>query len=318
MKGKKFFTWVVIIAICVVGYKYINSDSGFSGIKKDIISTLPDSMMKCYYIDEDGNKNLDILKVKDLKIDQEITDGNYKTVECTIELEGEYLKKNMDVTLGCVKYDSGDWQVLDFSEDSEPVVVPKCMPSESIASAYITENEGFKVLNKINEYSDLDNSEVVYFYTVGDVYDYISFVGDGVSCTAKFKYEYKDSEDIPCYRWRYTTENNTEIVWNVYGTWHIEASVSGNPPYRTADIIVNSLSEVCGTATYSYPCVNGNDYTGEYETSTGNAYLYTSGSNPLDAKCVLSGLENSSVSITCEGVDGSIGINYYKSTVTKN
>lgn len=316
MKAKHVLMGIAVIAVAFIGYKAI-SDNSAGGFEKDLMSELPDKLTNCYFVDDNGSRNLDMLKAESLNIYDEITDGNYKSVLCTIELEGTYLSKTVDVTLGCMKHDGGKWEVQDFYLNAEESVVPKCKPSESAAMSHINEDTGFKILSKISEHDDSANGEVVYFYTVGDLYDYVSFEGDGVSCSALFKGIGKDNNGFECYCWKYITENNTEIVWDVYGTWHIDGSATGNPPFRTADITVSSLNSECGQAVYSYPCVDGTEYTGEYYTEYGTAYCSVSGSNPLDAKCVLSGINNSVVVITCDGVEGYLGYDYYEYTVTK-
>ena len=316
MKLKKVLIILIVALGCVVAYNSINKKNSTSNLEKNLTLNVPEEFISCYYVDVSGQEIFNTLEIKKLIIDRQMTEGNLKFVECTVEMESDYLKKVAFLNFSLLKYDEVNWQVESCSEISDPKVIPKTQPDESYFIKYIKKYEGFKSLAKTNEYIDMENGEIVYFYEVLDSYDYIAFEGDGVSCSAIFQ-KSTTNYNIDRYCWNINTENNTEITWNVLGTWHIEGSVSGNPPYRTADITVNSLSDECGEAMYSYPCYDGYDFTGEYDTSYGVAHCSFSGSNPLDAKCVLSGLRDSMVIITCDGAEGSVGGRYYSSTLTK-
>lgn len=306
MKLKNIVIIIVAVAVLAVGYDSISNGNSSSNLENSIISTLPEEITTCYCINDDNEKVLNTLEVKEFTINRQTTEGNYKSADCTIDMEGNDIKKTVYVNLGCVKYDDGSWQVDSWRELSDPNIIPKYQPDESLFISEIKKIEGYKSLSKINEYVDLENGDVVYFYNVLDTYDYCYFSGDGVSCSANFRSFGEDNYGIDIYRWELITENNTEIVWDVLGTWHLEYSFTGQPPYRTADITLNALvEENGGTSTYSYPCHDGYEYTGEFKTFEGGASCSLSGTNPLDAKCVIRGYK-SSVTITCEGVRGYI------------
>lgn len=310
MNSKKIVTIIVIVVLCIAGYKMVNSGGGI-GLEKSLIATLPEEITSCYCRDNNGEKILNILEVEEFTIDRQTTDGNYKSADCTIEMEGENLKTTVYVNLQCVKYDDGSWQVNSWSQLSEPIAVPKFAPDETAAVERIKEDCGFQNLSKINEYIDLENREVAYYYTVQDKYEYVSFEGDGVSCCFTFdgssKFDYEKNAEMYTYSWSFgTVENRTEMVWDVLGTWHLEWSFTGNPPYRTADITLNTLAEDNGgTSVFSYPNVypGSSEYTGERTERSGTAGCTISGSCPLDAKCVIYGIK-ASVTITCQGVEG--------------
>lgn len=80
-----------MILICVIGYKVIH-DSG-TGVEKDLIATLPEDITVCYCIDNNGEKILNNPEIKNLNIYRQSTDGNFKTADCTTEMEDDDIKK---------------------------------------------------------------------------------------------------------------------------------------------------------------------------------------------------------------------------------
>lgn len=179
------------------------NDSG-TGIEKDLIATLPEAITVCYCIDNNGEKIMNNLEVKNLTIDTQATDGNYKTADCTIEMEGNDIKMTAYVTLTCMKYDDGSWQVESYSEISKPKVVPKYQPDESSFAWNIQRYEELYSLVKVNEYIDLENGEITYFYSVLDE----GFTGNGASCTAVFRDAGMDYYDKDIYYWSFSNEIN--------------------------------------------------------------------------------------------------------------
>ena len=328
MKGKSFITIAIIVVVCIIGWNVINDDSGSSsggslfssGLEKSLAETLPEDLTTCYCIDNNGEKVLNTLEVKKLIIDRQTTNDNLKTADCTIELEGNDLKMTAYVTLDCIKYDDGSWQVSSWSEISEPKLVPKYQPEESNFTWNIQRYEGFTSLNKINEHIDLENGEIVYFFSVLDTYDYMLFSGEGVSCSAVFQNTGMDYNDKEVYYWKFTNENNVQVVWDVLGTWHIDGGIDQNPPYTVADITINAInSENAGVSSYAYPESNYmGEYLGTYQTfENKGASCITSGTNPLNAKCEIYGYK-SSITITAQGVECSVGDrNYAYKNVTK-
>ncbi len=320
-------SWLIIIIIAVVfivGINKLNDEKnintgndnngwgngGFfsSGLEKELIATLPDEITTCYYEDANGFKNLNVLEIKNFTIERQTTDGNFKSADCTIEMEGSDLKKTIYVNLTCIKYDDGSWQVEGYSELSNPKLVPKCQPSEAEFISYIKQCEGFQLFSKKSENIDLENGQIVYSYSVIDKYDYMTFTGEGISCSATFvdagKYNDKD-----VYYWYFESKNNLQLVWDVLGTWHMDASslITKEPPYHSVDMVVTALDENnAGTMTYTYPCHDGYRYTGEYRTvDDGSIGCYFKGNNPLNAVCEIYGI-SSSITITANGVSGNI------------
>ena len=328
MKGKSFWTIAIIVVVCVIGWNVINDDSSSSsggsifssGLEKSLAETLPEDLTTCYCIDNNGEKVLNTLEVKNLVIDRQTTNENLKTADCTIEMEGNDLKMTAYVTLDCIKYDDGSWQVASYSQISEPKVVPKYQPEESNFTWNIQRYEGFTSLNKINEHIDLENGEIVYFFSVLDTYDYMMFSGEGVSCSAVFQNTGMDYNDKEVYYWKFTNENNMQVVWDVLGTWHIDGGIDKNPPYTVADIAINAInSQNAGVSSYAYPESNyKGEYLGTYKTfDNKGASCITSGTNPLNAKCEIYGYK-SSITITAQGVECSVGDrNYAYKNVTK-
>lgn len=216
MKFKNIVIIAIIIAIGVIGYNIINdeSDSGsgsgsgsgiFStGVEKDLAASLPDDLTVCYCIDNSGEKILNNLEVKSLKIDRQSTQDKFKSADCTIELEGNDIKMTAYVNLSCIKYDDGSWQVESTSELSKPKVVPKYRPDESSFIWNIQRYEELYSLVKANEYVDMENGEIAYFYNVLDV----GFTGNGVSCTAVFRDTGMDYYDKDVYYWGFSNEIN--------------------------------------------------------------------------------------------------------------
>ena len=262
MKGKSFWTIAIIVVVCIIGWNVINDDSSSSsggslfssGVEKSLAETLPEDLTTCYCIDNAGEKVLNTLEVKKLTIDRQTTNDNLKTADCTIELEGNDLKMTVYITLDCIKYDDGSWQVSSWSEISKPKLVPKYQPDESAFIWNIQRYEGFNSLNKTNEHIDLENGEIVYFFSVLDTYDYMMFSGEGVSCSAVFQNTGMDYNDKEVYYWNFTNENNVQVVWDVLGTWHIDGGIDQNPPYTVADITINAInSENAGVSSYAYP-----------------------------------------------------------------
>lgn len=202
MKFKNIATIAAIMLICVIGYNMIN-DSG-TGIEKDLVATLPEAITVCYCIDNNGEKIMNNLEVKNLTIDTQATDGNYKTADCTIEMEGNDIKMTAYVTLTCMKYDDGSWRVESYSEISKPKVVPKYQPDESSFAWNIQRYEELYSLVKVNEYIDLENGEITYFYSVLDE----GFTGNGASCTAVFRDAGMDYYDKDIYYWSFSNEIN--------------------------------------------------------------------------------------------------------------
>lgn len=328
MKGKSFWTIAIIVVVCIIGWNVINDDSSSSsggslfssGLEKSLAETLPEDLTTCYCIDNAGEKVLNTLEVKKLTIDRQTTNDNLKTADCTIELEGNDLKMTVYITLDCIKYDDGSWQVSSWSEISKPKLVPKYQPDESAFIWNIQRYEGFNSLNKTNEHIDLENGEIVYFFSVLDTYDYMMFSGEGVSCSAVFQNTGMDYNDKEVYYWNFTNENNVQVVWDVLGTWHIDGGVDQNPPYTVADITINAInSENAGVSSYAYPESNyKGEYLGTYQTfDNKGASCITSGTNPLNAKCEIYGYK-SSITITAQGVECSVGDrNYAYKNVTK-
>lgn len=328
MKGKIFITIAIIVVVCIIGWNVINDDSSSSsggslfssGLEKSLAETLPEDLTTCYCIDNNGEKVLNTLEVKKLTIDRQTTNDNLKTADCTIEMEGDDLKMTAYVTLDCIKYDDGSWQVSSWSEISDPKLVPKYQPEESNFTWNIQRYEGFTSLNKINEHIDLENGEIVYFFSVLDTYDYMLFSGEGVSCSAVFQNTGMDYNDKEVYYWKFTNENNVQVVWDVLGAWHIDGGIDQNPPYTVADITINAInSENAGVSSYAYPESNyKGEYLGTYKTfDNKGASCITSGTNPLDAKCEIYGYK-SSITITAQGVECSVGDrNYAYKNVTK-
>ena len=64
MKGKSFWTIVIIVVICIFGWNIINDDSSSSsggstfssGLEKSLAETLPEDLTTCYCIDNNGEK----------------------------------------------------------------------------------------------------------------------------------------------------------------------------------------------------------------------------------------------------------------------
>jgi len=205
MKFKKIGIIVAVVAVCIIGFNMINDGNGIgANIEKDLIATLPEDLTVCYCIDDNGEKILNNLEVKKLAIDRQSTDGNFKTADCTIELEGNDIKMTAYVNLGCIQYDDGSWQVESCSELSKPKVVPKYQPDESSFIWNIQRYEELYSLSKVNEYIDLENGEITYFYSVLDA----GFTGNGVSCTAVFKDAGMDYYDKDIYHWSFSNEVN--------------------------------------------------------------------------------------------------------------
>ena len=320
MKGKSFITIAIIVVVCIIGWNVINDDSSSSsggifssGLEKSLAETLPEDLTTCYCIDNSGEKVLNTLEVKKLTIDRQTTNDNLKTADCTIELEGNDLKMTAYVTLDCIKYDDGSWQVSSWSELAEPKLAPKYQPDESDFIWNIQMYEGFNSLSKTNEHIDLENGEIVYFFSVLDTYDYLMFSGEGVSCSAVFQNTGMEYYDKEVYYWNFTNTNNVEPVWTVLGTWHMEAEDGSDMP-RLAEITVNTLnSENAGSSTYSYQTVKWvggaltrhPEYTGQYETLSGGATCTVSGNNPQDAKCVITGY-NSELVISASEITGTV------------
>lgn len=201
MKNK--FIVLAVIIVCVIGWKIINDDDGSgSGIEKDLIATLPEDITVCYCINDNGEKVLNNLEVKKLTIDRQSTDGNYKSADCTIDLEGNDIKMTVYVNLSCIKYDNGSWRVESCSERSEPTVVPKYQPAESSFIWNIQRYEELYSLIKTNEYIDLDHGDIVYYYSVLDA----GFTGNGVACKAVFKDAGMDYYEKDIYYWSYSNE----------------------------------------------------------------------------------------------------------------
>ena len=211
MKGKSFITIAIIVVVCIIGWNVINDDSSSSsggifssGLEKSLAETLPEDLTTCYCIDNAGEKVLNTLEVKKLTIDRQTTNDNLKTADCTIELEGNDLKMTAYVTLDCIKYDDGSWQVASYSEISEPKLVPKYQPDESAFIWNIQRYEGFNSLSKTNEHIDLENGEIVYFFSVLDE----GFTGNGVSCSAIFADAGMDYYEKDIYYWKFVNEIN--------------------------------------------------------------------------------------------------------------
>lgn len=205
MKSKNLVTIAIVIIICIIGYNAI-SDGGVSGnsIEKDLIATLPEEITVCYCIDNNGEKVLNNLEVKNFTIDRQSTDGNFKSADCTIDLEGNDIKMTVYVNLSCIQYDDGSWQVGSCSELSEPKIVPKYQPDESNFIWNIQRYEELHSLSKVNEYIDMENGEITYFYSVLDA----DFEGNGVSCTAVFQEAGMDYYDKDIYYWHFSNEVN--------------------------------------------------------------------------------------------------------------
>ena len=208
MKNKKLIFCIIICVICIMGYKMIQSDNGSnllgSSVEKDLIATLPEDITVCYCIHNDNDHVLNNLEVTNFTIDRESTDGNFKSADCTIELEGNDIKMTAYVNLSCIKYDDGSWQVESCSEISKPTVTPKYQPDESRFIWNIQRYEELYSLTKVNEYIDLDHGEITYFYSVLDA----GFSGNGVSCTAIFKDTGTDYYDKDVYYWKFSNEVN--------------------------------------------------------------------------------------------------------------
>lgn len=205
MKLNNIVIIAVVIVVCIIGYNTIHAGgTGGSGVEKDLIATLPEDITVCYCIDNNGEKILNNLEVKNLTIDRQSTDGNFKTADCTIEMEGNDIKMTAYVTLTCIKYDDGSWQVESYSEILKPKVVPKYQPDESSFIWNIQRYEELYSLTKVNEYIDLENGEITYFYSVLDA----GFSGNGVSCTAVFKDAGMDYYDKDIYHWSFSNEVN--------------------------------------------------------------------------------------------------------------
>lgn len=309
MNSKKIVTIIVIVVLCIAGYKMINSGGGI-GLEKSLIATLPEEITSCYCVDNNGEYILNMLEVKKLTIDRQTTDGNYKSADCTIEMEGEDIKKTAYVNLSCIKYDDGSWQVNGWTRLSEPTVVPKYKPAEAIAIAAIEDELGFKNISKVNEEVDLDAGYVIYFYSVADVYEYVKFEGGGVCCSFSYyegtRYNEHDNE-LYSYYWASATENNTEMVWDVLGTWQLEFSYLGEAPYCTIDIeLVDDTQETSGVSYLSIPQYEGRNFTGQYDTYKGTASCTFSGDSPKDAKCIITGAVNPYkpyIEITANGIE---------------
>lgn len=205
MKFKNIIIILAVIAVCIVGWNVINDDNGSSyGIEKELIATLPEDITVCYCIDNSGEKILNNLEVKKLTIDRQSTDGNFKSADCTIELEGNDIKMTSYVNLSCIKYDDGSWQVESYSELSKPTIIPKYQPNESSFIWNIQRYEELYSLTKVNEYIDLENGEITYFYSVLDE----GFTGNGVSCSAVFKDAGMDYYEKDIYYWSFSNEVN--------------------------------------------------------------------------------------------------------------
>lgn len=333
--GKKKIVVIIIAAvICIIGVNIINkSDSGIgggfsSGLEKSLISTLPEEITTCYYRDTDGNDNLNVLEIKNFTIDRQTTDGNFKSADCTIEMEGTDLKKTVYVNLSCIKYDDGSWQVEGYQELSEPIVIPKRQPSEWEFISYIEKETGFKQLIKEDESIDLQNRKIMYTYNALDGNEYITFTGDGVSCIAELEcYDYYGSDyDTVYYKWDFYVENKMKIIWNVLGNWHLEApysSKSGSPNY-ILDMTVEKLewNSKSGNCKYYCPTFSGDVFTGKYDVK----YYYgtsvkANGNSPLGAECRIS-TGYGEITINIDGVTGWILDSSYlqnnATNITKN
>ena len=205
MKFKNKIAILAVIAFCVIGWAVINEDSGSgSRLEKDLIASLPEDITACYCIDNNGEKILNRLTVKQLTIDRQSTDGNFKSADCTIELEGKDIKMTAYVNLSCIKYDDGSWQMEACSELSKPRVIPKYQPDESSFIWNIQRYEELYSLIKVNEYIDLENGEITYFYSVFDE----GFTENGVSCRAVFKNAGMVYYEKDIYYWSFSNEVN--------------------------------------------------------------------------------------------------------------
>ncbi len=314
MNSKKIVTIIVIVVLCIAGYKMINSGGGI-GLEKSLIATLPEELTNCNWSDDEEIIIYGDFEIKNLTVDRQTTDGNYKSADCSIEMENEKMKRTIYVNLSCVKYDDGSWQVQDWSELSEPIAVPKVGPAdvETQSVAHITNELGFENFSKTNEYIDIENGEVIYCYSVNETYDYFSFTGV-VACSYVFQQIKQFNGDEYIYYWDCSLENNTEMTANVLGEWNL-VDYDGTTISTRADFFINTISEEdAGIFRYSWQTMKkvGGDlsskyeYTGQFGSYDSTATCVVSGNDPLDAKCVIDS-DRATIEINVKGATGKIG-----------
>lgn len=253
LKSKKFLIVLAVILVIITGYRLFGGSE--SKLEKQLIATLPREITNYYWCPEgydlfkvNESDVEETLEVKEFTIDRQTTDGNFKTADCTIVMENERLVKTVCVNLTCIRYDDGSWQVEGWSYLQEPKTIPKEVPDngEVIAIKHITEEFGFINLEKVRETVDLENGEIVYCYQVNDQYKYVDFTGE-VKCTVKF-YGSDGLGDGGIYNYSWecssdSTENNTNVIWKIFGNWRVEDYNNNSILTEYADVKINQISE---------------------------------------------------------------------------
>ncbi len=297
---KKFIIGVVIFVAALAACIAISNDDGISissGLEKDLIASLPEGITSCYV---DGILN--VMEVTNFKIDRQSTEGNFKSADCTIELDGDDLKKIVYANLSCIKYDDGSWAVESWSELEKPKLIPKFVPTQEDTISMLQREFGFKSMSLISEDKDLENGKITYYFKVNDSYQYVEFVGEGVSCCYDFGGVGSQYDKIQSHRWSGETKNNTTaVVKNVTGTWRIQEN---RTPPRWAEITINTIGQgVVGMATFAYPTVDGNNYTGDYHPISGEVECVIEGNCPKDFNYAVY-TDDCELQITCDGLWG--------------
>lgn len=314
MKIKKVF-WIIVLLISAVSIIYVLFGGfGGGGLKKALIESLPAELTSCYYSSNrlENKPVLDVLEVKDFKIERQSTEGKRKSVDCTIELKGEYVERSLRVNLECKKYDGGKWYVEDYDYLQEPLTTPFFFPDEKQAIAEIQKKYGFENLSKVNENVVVDAGLVQYSFSSNDKYEYVSFENGTVDYRAELEVDNDYKDDMAYCWWDSSIENNITPTWNIKGKWALKHVDNDNNLY-SADITIDSMEKTENARQYLDPFNQPETYVVGMVN-----YKSPSFSNSGDVVCLIRG--NTPETVSCEisekGKDESSFEIYLTSTFT--
>jgi len=217
--------------------------------EKELAELLPGSLTS--YLD--GDENLYVQNVDDIKVIKQDAEQDTQFVECEITLSDEHFKRVIYADIELRKYDIGGWQVDYWDSYREEEITILSGPDASLVRQRLA-NCGYSE-DALTLVSEEINGDAYYaYFDVNDVHTYVTF-GGTIQYTAYLFSHPAYNTEMGYIGWDSNLDlDNVTETWTIEGSWIQRELDKELPRYFTLNIeSIDSDGNIICDGQYSYP-----------------------------------------------------------------